>query len=395
MTLNLQQINHKSNDMATRDDILNNPPKGTKEWSENNDNEERNYQKGTKEAVVQSAENAPDNSYIWKEKEPQQKDNPQNEQIEKNQERRTLSYKEMFEIFNPKPNPEQLKKDAKRARTRNIISALGDGISALANLHYTTKGAPNMYDGKNNLSEKSQARYDKLMQDYMDNLEKYRQGRLKAEQMDREWDFRQQQADRAQDNADKAHQLNKDKIEYDKEKDEKDFNEKKRQFDANLQRLKQQADDELAERKRVNNSTINKNSYYINGGGNSKKDKPEYMPFTSSDRNTNVLSIRKDVWQSNWPYLFGIIISEGYDMNDYLTKHVFDNMDDKQKETFVKQHWGDSETAKDYMKRMSEIYPNEEFNKTYNSKNDADSNIINYTPGGNNDEIIDYVPKSN
>jgi hypothetical protein len=102
----------------------------------------------------------------------------------------TTTYAELYEKLYPKPDTEQLKKNAKRARTRNIIAALGDGISAIANLHYTTKGAPNMYDGKSTLTAKSQARYDKLMQDYKDNLDKYKQGQLKAEQLDKEWNHR-------------------------------------------------------------------------------------------------------------------------------------------------------------------------------------------------------------
>jgi hypothetical protein len=47
--------------------------------------------------------------------------------------------------------------------------------------------------------------------------------------------------------------------------------------------------------------------------------------------------------------------------------------------------------ARGYMKKMAELYPDEEFNKIYN--NDDDSDVIDYKPGANNDEIIDYVPK--
>ena len=131
----------------------------------------------------------------------------------------TTTYAELYEKLYPKPDPEQLKKDAKRARTRNIIAALGDGISAIANLHYTTKGAPNMYDGKSTLTAKSQAKYDKLMQDYKDNLDKYRQGQLKAEQLDKEWNHRAEREKVADDQWNKSHQLGLDKFEYQKGRD--------------------------------------------------------------------------------------------------------------------------------------------------------------------------------
>lgn len=337
--------------MATKDYILNdNPPKGTKEWSENNDNEDNNYQK------VSEGTNNPEQ-----------------------QEKKTLSYSELYELLNPEPDEEKHKKEANRARANNAIAALGDAISALANIHFTTKGAPNMYDGKNTLTAQTQARYDKLLKDYEENLEKYRQGRLKAEQLDKEWNHRAEREKAADEQFAQNQQRLKDESERQQNNWDKTFEENKRQFDENLKRLKDQADKEFDEKKRVNDSTINRNNYYINGGKNGKSKDPEYMPFTSSNKETNV-SIRKDVWESNWPYLFGIIVNEEYDMNNFLTKNLFENMDDKQKETFVKQHWEDSDIAKNYMKRMSEIYPNDEFNKEYNSsdKNSDNDNTAPY-----------------
>lgn len=379
-------------------DILNNPPKGSKAWSEKDESVQ--YPKGSK-AWSESAstednkdskqKSTPEKSETDKKRTPFDvvKNDPEFQKVAENaykkvinpeqQEKKTLSYSELYELLNPKPDEEKYKKEANRARANNAIAALGDGISALANIHFTTKGAPNMYDGKNTLTAQTQARYDKLLKDYEENLEKYRQGRLKAEQLDKEWNHRAEREKAADEQFAQNQQRLKDESERQQNNWDKTFEENKRQFDENLKRLKDQADKEFEERKRVNNSTINRNNYYINGGKNGKSKDPEYMPFTSSNKETNV-SIRKDVWESNWPYLFGIIVNEGYNMDDFLTKNLFKNMDDKQKETFVKEHWEDSDMARGYMKRMSEIYPNDEFNKEYNSpdKNSDNDNTAPY-----------------
>lgn len=61
----------------------------------------------------------------------------------------------------PKSEAEQ-KKEARRQRAAAIISALGDGISAITNLWATTKGSPNMYEAKNSLSRSWMERLEKM-----------------------------------------------------------------------------------------------------------------------------------------------------------------------------------------------------------------------------------------
>lgn len=53
------------------------------------------------------------------------------------------------------------KKDERAHRRRALIAALGDGISSLANLYYTTKGAPDMTP-KTTMSAKQQERRDAM-----------------------------------------------------------------------------------------------------------------------------------------------------------------------------------------------------------------------------------------
>ena len=62
----------------------------------------------------------------------------------------------------PEETPEQQKRRQRQEKWRNIYSAIGDGVSALANLYSTTQYAPNAYDPSLSLSERNQARYEKL-----------------------------------------------------------------------------------------------------------------------------------------------------------------------------------------------------------------------------------------
>ncbi len=61
--------------------------------------------------------------------------------------------------------PEEEEKARKRARSKALINAIGDGISAMANLYYTTKGAPDAYTPSGSLSRAGRARYDRMMAD--------------------------------------------------------------------------------------------------------------------------------------------------------------------------------------------------------------------------------------
>lgn len=85
---------------------------------------------------------------------PQKLQNYTNEQL--------YDYLEKVKKENPDETPEEKKKRLKREKWKKIIAAIGDGVSSLANLYYTTKGAPNGYDSKTKLSDAYQARLDKL-----------------------------------------------------------------------------------------------------------------------------------------------------------------------------------------------------------------------------------------
>lgn len=94
--------------------------------------------------------------------------------------------------------PEQKAKLAKKRQTEAAISAVGDGLSALSNLFFTTQYAPNV-QGQGQLSAKSQERWDKYNKELADTEKNYADALQKAEQAEREFQLKK----RAQDNADK------------------------------------------------------------------------------------------------------------------------------------------------------------------------------------------------
>ena len=75
---------------------------------------------------------------------------------------------------------EERKKRERKEKSKKIIAAVGDGLMALSNLYFTTRGAPNMYDHKT-MSQQTplQTHLDKLKAEREANADKYLQYSLK------------------------------------------------------------------------------------------------------------------------------------------------------------------------------------------------------------------------
>ena len=108
--------------------------------------------------------------------------------------RPTHFYEDFFKLHGPnKPKTEEeMKREEAKAKRDKIFGSISDGIQALSNLYFTTRDAPDSYDPRNSLSEKAQARYDKIKAERDARAREYYQGWLKAVGLDRA----QQDADR-------------------------------------------------------------------------------------------------------------------------------------------------------------------------------------------------------
>lgn len=150
-----------------------------------------------------------------------------------------MSYKEMYQALNPykPPTAEELEAQRKKEKRQKIFAALGDGISALANLYFTTQGAPNMYNPANSQQDVVKDRWDKIKQERDQNMKEYTEALMKAQALD----------DENADNERKWQRLLQiDKVNADKAKAEKE----RKDAIAEAQRLKYEAaankDDKLA-----------------------------------------------------------------------------------------------------------------------------------------------------
>lgn len=97
-----------------------------------------------------------------------------------------LSYAEMYQLLNPdKPETaEERAKREKREKSEAAIAAVGDTISALSNLWFTSQYAPNAYDPSKGMSATTKARWDKLRQEREANRKVYADGYMRALAMD-------------------------------------------------------------------------------------------------------------------------------------------------------------------------------------------------------------------
>lgn len=97
-----------------------------------------------------------------------------------------MSYVEMFRQMSPykPPTAEELENARKKEKRDKVFAAIGDGIAALSNLYFTTKGAPNAFDPRNSLSAKARERWDKLNKEREKNARYYMQEAMKAQALD-------------------------------------------------------------------------------------------------------------------------------------------------------------------------------------------------------------------
>ena len=95
-------------------------------------------------------------------------------------------YTRFFKQNNPDGprTKEQIEADEKRRRRNAIISAVGDGISALSNLYFTTKGAPSSFNPKESMSKKMYERYERLRKEREAKDKVWLNGYMQAQRLD-------------------------------------------------------------------------------------------------------------------------------------------------------------------------------------------------------------------
>lgn len=110
-----------------------------------------------------------------KQEDPQQEEKP-----------RQMSYAEMFKMLNPEETPEQKARRERRERAKMRIAAIGDGLRALSNMYFATKGAKVVHDPKSDLTVVNQKRLEALKGERDKNKSAWLNGYLKAQALDEE-----------------------------------------------------------------------------------------------------------------------------------------------------------------------------------------------------------------
>lgn len=95
------------------------------------------------------------------------------------------TYRDILAKLAPQTSEEDKKKQMRRERRKAIVSALGDGLSALSNLYFTTKGAPDQ-GIKPGMTDAAKKRMDDLRTQWQKEKDKYQDLMLKGLEMDRE-----------------------------------------------------------------------------------------------------------------------------------------------------------------------------------------------------------------
>lgn len=95
------------------------------------------------------------------------------------------TYRDILAKLAPQTSDEEKKKQMRRERRKAIVSALGDGLSALSNLYFTTKGAPDQ-GLKPGMTDSAKKRMDDLRAQWQKEKDKYQDLMLKGLEMDRE-----------------------------------------------------------------------------------------------------------------------------------------------------------------------------------------------------------------
>ena len=402
--------------MATLDEILGgsppdgggHAPKGSQEWAEQNSGENAGGSggstppKGSQEWAEQnSGENAPVSSSPTAPTQPGAKSKPSSGAGAPASGGGGGGYEELFKKLNPytPPTAEELEKERKREKRAQIFAAIGDGITALSNLFFTTQYAPNMYDGKNTISTANKVRYDKLVKDreekntaYYNALMRARQADEDAAHRERSWQRQLGLDQEARDRYNEGiqHRNERERIaderytseqEYRRGRDaeadrrwQATFNEDKRRSDRSHNFQVRQHNDNVSVRREQARATAARG---VRG---------KQLGF--ADGNGNQVAIYENVWKGSMQQVYDVLYADmvdAYNKDKKNNPRVPRHKTQREKEDFVKQNWHKSPKASQIMLTLSGIDP-----ATMTSELNDD--VEEYTPGGGDDEVIDYTP---
>lgn len=318
-------------------------------------------------------------------------------------------YEEIFRKYFPETEQpmtaDELEKERKKHKRNQLFAAIGDGVTALANLFFTTQYAPNMYTGQNTMSERTQIRYDKLMKDNDTKRNAFLNGMMKARQADDEAAHRERSWQRQLGLDQEARDRYNEGIQHRNEREaiaDERYNaeqEYKRTRDAEGDRRWQATFDEDKRRSdRTYNFNVRQHNDNVslrretNAATRARGVRGKQLGF--ADGNGNQVAIYENVWKGSMQQVYDAMLTDLAPTDEAERKRWERQMKKydtpQKKEDYVKQNWHKSPKASQIMLTLSTIDP-----ATMTSEL-SDDGVEDYTPGGGgNDEVIDYVPGNN
>ena len=403
--------------MATLDEILGgsppdgggHAPKGSQEWAEQNSGENAGGSggstppKGSQEWAEQnSGENAPVSSSPTAPTQPGAKSKPSSGAGAPASGGGGGGYEELFKKLNPytPPTAEELEKERKREKRAQIFAAIGDGITALSNLFFTTQYAPNMYDGKNTISTANKVRYDKLVKDreekntaYYNALMRARQADDEAAHRERSWQRQLGLDQEARDRYNEGiqHRNERERIADERYTSEQEYRrgrdaEADRRWQANFDEDKRRSDRSHNFQVRQHNDNVSVRREQARATA-ARGVRGKQLGF--ADGNGNQVSIYENVWKGSMQQVYDAMLEDLAPTDETQRRRWEREMrrldTPQKKEDYVKQNWHKSPKASQIMLTLSGIDP-----ATMTSELNDD--VEEYTPGGGDDEVIDYTP---
>jgi hypothetical protein len=273
----------------------------------------------------------------------------------------------MAKLQDPTPTPEELEAERKRERRKAIFNAIGDGVSSLANLYFTTKGAPNSYNPADNMTRKQLERYEKVLDDRKKDQEQYFNQYLRLSQLDENANWRKQQTEYQKQRDQLADQRYKEqqaqqaaKMAAEAERWKQEFEEKKSNNAAGreIQQAKIEADNKhraatLAETKRYHDIMADNKDK-----ATASKLRGKQLGF--SDGDNNKVAIYENVWKVSWPQVYDTLVDEmkaAHDADPQNNPRVPSNMKANERQKFVEQNWRKFESTRNQMMGLSKIDP--------------------------------------
>lgn len=258
---------------------------------------------------------------------------------------RAMTYSQMYDALNPQPSGEELARMQKQDKARRIIGAIGDGLSAIANMYYVGKGAPSA--NLVSLSDRYRKIYDDALAKYKAEVDAWRKGKWEAYVKDVLQGNKDREYDLDRTKAEDANRRAEDKLEYNRNKDAEQ---------ARYRAERDKADDAyreevLRQRRESDAATLAQRKAEADAKAQDKKKAGNITLYNTGTGET--IPVNEDTYLYSLPQLVSVIEKDtGRTLDLGLKTGIGVAPQDKMK-AFVNQYWTQSETAKRMIQDMS------------------------------------------